>query len=567
MVENEAKAKEIDRLNEKIGEKSGNIKDIEYTGISFNDTKDYKYKIFPDLDRLSEKEKDLSDFNTTDLNREIERLREEKESLEKELEDDRFKEIAPFKREESPEKDRVIDDVKKSYKKSAYEEVGNKLSKINLIGGYVGLVVIIALCVVLYFFAPNYFWTPLLGLFGLIIPFVSIYKNNKAIDEFKSQKIETEGIDPTKIWAISTFDDCNRIKKEIDDKEKDIKLKKQELENHNKDVMAFEEEKGDFFAQNLEFSDYKGYILKELLEKAKLDYGMYKDFIANEKLKSDIKKWEDQFIDLLAEFGFGNYNDFKIIFDKLGDYKEAKRDYEVKEKNYNDLKNDFPDYSNLSEDKIKEYKDNLSLNKEEKVNKTAKNQQIENDKKEKEKNSNTQELLRKKEMYTDKLKKYQSEYLSQFTKFFMSGVVKEKSGDFVVDIKNNTRNYFNLFAAGKYEMDEEGNITEIYTGNIINRDEINKLSSGTYCQLLLAAKIAVIENQEKDIKYPLFLDESLASVDDESTKAVIEALEKIDRQVFYFSPKKYTEDEWNKAVRNKDNIETFDIDKLTKVAL
>ena len=80
--------------------------------------------------------------------------------------------------------------------------------------------------------------------------------------------------------------------------------------------------------------------------------------------------------------------------------------------------------------------------------------------------------------------------------------------------------------------------------------------------MLLAVKLAVIETQEKDIKYPLILDESFAEIDDESTIAVIEALESLDRHVFYFSPKKEDKAVLENAIKDKTNFRYYDLDDL-----
>ena len=67
---------------------------------------------------------------------------------------------------------------------------------------------------------------------------------------------------------------------------------------------------------------------------------------------------------------------------------------------------------------------------------------------------------------------------------------------------------------------------------------LDQLSSGTRVQLLLAVRIAFVEQQEQGVKLPLLLDEVLGNSDDERARAIMEAVVELSRegrQIFYFT--------------------------------
>jgi uncharacterized protein YhaN len=67
---------------------------------------------------------------------------------------------------------------------------------------------------------------------------------------------------------------------------------------------------------------------------------------------------------------------------------------------------------------------------------------------------------------------------------------------------------------------------------------LDELSSGTRIQILLAVRLAFVEQQEQGVRVPLLLDETLANSDDRRAKTIIESAVEIarnGRQVFYFT--------------------------------
>lgn len=83
------------------------------------------------------------------------------------------------------------------------------------------------------------------------------------------------------------------------------------------------------------------------------------------------------------------------------------------------------------------------------------------------------------------------------------------------------------------------------------------LSTGTRIQLLLAVRLAFIEQQEKDVKLPVLADELMANSDDLRAEAIIEALSAIcreGRQVFYFTAQPEEVAKWDSYLKKKKDI-------------
>ena len=131
--------------------------------------------------------------------------------------------------------------------------------------------------------------------------------------------------------------------------------------------------------------------------------------------------------------------------------------------------------------------------------------------------------------------------------------VKDECSKFASNVKERASEMFNKFTGNRYTVKFESDM-KIKNGG---GEELNMdmLSSGTKCQLLLATRLAYIEECEKDVMYPLFLDECLAECDDQTTEIIIRSLIEIaseGRQIFYFTAKSGTKDEWDGLVSDKD---------------
>ena len=87
---------------------------------------------------------------------------------------------------------------------------------------------------------------------------------------------------------------------------------------------------------------------------------------------------------------------------------------------------------------------------------------------------------------------------------------------------------------------------------------LNELSTGTRIQLLLAVRLAYIETQERNYRFPLFADELLGNSDDVRAEAIMDALVQIartGRQVFYFTAQMDEVGKWQRHLSDHDDVE------------
>lgn len=103
------------------------------------------------------------------------------------------------------------------------------------------------------------------------------------------------------------------------------------------------------------------------------------------------------------------------------------------------------------------------------------------------------------------------------------------------------REIFTRITHGRYELRlAQEEVPEFTAFDHIDRQgrRLEELSSGTRVQLLLAVRIAFVEQQEQGVMLPLLLDEVLGNSDDERARAIMEAaveLAREGRQIFYFT--------------------------------
>jgi len=89
--------------------------------------------------------------------------------------------------------------------------------------------------------------------------------------------------------------------------------------------------------------------------------------------------------------------------------------------------------------------------------------------------------------------------------------------------------------------------------------ELDELSSGTRVQLLLAVRVAFVEQLEQGCKLPILLDEALANSDDLRAEAIIEAVLTLcrnGRQVFYFTAQDDEVLKWKRALAEHADVES-----------
>jgi len=84
---------------------------------------------------------------------------------------------------------------------------------------------------------------------------------------------------------------------------------------------------------------------------------------------------------------------------------------------------------------------------------------------------------------------------------------------------------------------------------------LHELSGGTKVQLLLAVRMAFVEEQERGVQPPLVLDEALANSDDGKAEAIIEALRTVaaeGRQVIYLTAQSDEVAKWRRQLEGTD---------------
>lgn len=94
---------------------------------------------------------------------------------------------------------------------------------------------------------------------------------------------------------------------------------------------------------------------------------------------------------------------------------------------------------------------------------------------------------------------------------------------------------------------------------------LEELSSGTRVQLLLAVRVAFIEEQEPGPALPLFLDETLGNSDDRRAQAIIRAaisVARTGRQIFYFTAQHDEAGKWLGMLEDDDSVALHRIDLL-----
>lgn len=102
------------------------------------------------------------------------------------------------------------------------------------------------------------------------------------------------------------------------------------------------------------------------------------------------------------------------------------------------------------------------------------------------------------------------------------------------------RDLFSAFTDGGYEltMDDEGDTFRAVEGRTGQGRALDELSDATKVQLLMAVRMAFVEQYENGLKLPIIFDEVLATSDDNRARALMEtviALAAAGRQIFYFT--------------------------------
>ena len=128
------------------------------------------------------------------------------------------------------------------------------------------------------------------------------------------------------------------------------------------------------------------------------------------------------------------------------------------------------------------------------------------------------------------------------------------------------RSLFARITHGRYELHVHQADPPEFRAFDTSRNEglaLDELSSGTRLQLLLAVRVAFVEQQEQGIKVPLILDETLGNSDERRAREIIDAVIEIcrdGRQVFYFTAQHDEVGKWRELLRRCEDVPNCLID-------
>jgi len=121
------------------------------------------------------------------------------------------------------------------------------------------------------------------------------------------------------------------------------------------------------------------------------------------------------------------------------------------------------------------------------------------------------------------------------------------------------------FTKGRYDLllDDDADTFRAYDTVKERGFDLDDLSSGTRLQVLLAVRVAFVEQQEQGVQLPLILDETLANSDDEKAEIIVESMIELardGRQVFYFTAQGDEVARWIAALEDVDDVDHAVID-------
>ncbi|WP_254526118.1 AAA family ATPase [Natrinema caseinilyticum] len=136
------------------------------------------------------------------------------------------------------------------------------------------------------------------------------------------------------------------------------------------------------------------------------------------------------------------------------------------------------------------------------------------------------------------------------------------------DVFERAREILATITRGRYRLDFDENEAEFRAFDESKQKglALDELSSGTRVQVLLAVRIAFVEQQEQGVRIPLLLDETLANTDDRRAKTIIEStieLARNGRQVFYFTAQGDEVAKWTAALESTNGVTHEIIDLAT----
>ena len=126
------------------------------------------------------------------------------------------------------------------------------------------------------------------------------------------------------------------------------------------------------------------------------------------------------------------------------------------------------------------------------------------------------------------------------------------------EVFHRARELFALITRGRYRLDFDDGDAPAFRAFDVNARAgraLDELSSATRVQLMLAVRVAFVESQERRVRLPLLLDETLGTSDDERARAMIDAVIALagqGRQIFYFTAQHDEAGKWVAALQESE---------------
>lgn len=134
------------------------------------------------------------------------------------------------------------------------------------------------------------------------------------------------------------------------------------------------------------------------------------------------------------------------------------------------------------------------------------------------------------------------------------------------EVFHRARERFFRITHGRYRLDFDDGDSPAFRAYDVTTGighALDELSSATRIQLLMAVRLAFVEEQEAGVRLPLLLDETLGNADDTRAEAIIDtvlALAAEGRQVFYFTAQPDEVGKWRGVLEGRGDVASSFID-------
>ncbi len=170
--------------------------------------------------------------------------------------------------------------------------------------------------------------------------------------------------------------------------------------------------------------------------------------------------------------------------------------------------------------------------------------------------------LQQREEALDGLRKVREELVAGCATHLLAEHIRGRGQQQASGVLQRARHMFGAITSGRYDLDvraEDADAAFLARDTRTSRiHSLDELSSGTRVQLLLAVRLAFLEEMEGDgPKPPLFLDELLANSDDRRADAIIDAVLAMaagGRQIFYFTAQEDEAGKWRAAAARSAEV-------------